>query len=421
MDKRNNKTSKDEKIKKLKSNTSKSSGLINKNNSKALNSYMAMDNKLALQAMKPYMTMDKILKQSTAMGHIMSQNRNLTPITGRMIPQIGKNWGLANKKTSKALSPYITLDKIPKQYAAIENSIFQNRETFSISNKIIPYAEKNLHYIKNLRLQATRDAVRQEYFKRTETIANSFRTAIKPFKLGTSLEYNYSQIVKATNVFQKSAEEFLGKHSENIKIAETLMKNGWVTSEFFYNDILKNNYQKSEDKVLEYIETFYTENNYQRFYKVLNLVIEEFKEQNLNEGYRLQLLKIRKVIKQDFDNFDLFMSTVFSIAEYVCCYKFGILSTNGFIQEDVIRSVRKDYADKNGRLTAIDIMSMFGVLKDWWKKIDFKRGPERTDFGRNPIEHGRYDPRRFKETDFIKLILFIFTVLMAPDRNTYKK
>lgn len=369
MDKRNNKTSKDEKIKKLKSNTSKSSGLINKNNSKALNSYMAMDNKLALQAMKPYMTMDKILKQSTAMGHIMSQNRNLTPITGRMIPQIGKNWGLANKKTSKALSPYITLDKIPKQYAAIENSIFQNRETFSISNKIIPYAEKNLHYIKNLRLQATRDAVRQEYFKRTETIANSFRTAIKPFKLGTSLEYNYSQIVKATNVFQKSAEEFLGKHSENIKIAETLMKNGWVTSEFFYNDILKNNYQKSEDKVLEYIETFYTENNYQRFYKVLNLVIEEFKEQNLNEGYRLQLLKIRKVIKQDFDNFDLFMSTVFSIAEYVCCYKFGILSTNGFIQEDVIRSVRKDYADKNGRLTAIDIMSMFGVLKDWWKKL----------------------------------------------------
>lgn len=421
MDKRNNKTSKDEKIKKLKSNTSKSSGLINKNNSKALNSYMAMDNKLALQAMKPYMTMDKILKQSTAMRHIMSQNRNLTPITGRMIPQIGKNWGLANKKTSKALSPYITVDKIPKQYAAIENSIFQNRETFSISNKIIPYAEKNLHYIKNLRLQATRDAVQQEYFKRTETIANSFRTAIKPFKLGTSLEYNYSQIVKATNVFQKSAEEFLGKQSENIKIAETLMKNGWVTSEFFYNDILKNNYQKSEDIVLEYIETFYTENNYQRFYKVLNLVIEEFKEQNLNEGYRLQLLKIRKVIKQDFDNFDLFMSTVFSIAEYVCCYKFGILSTNGFIQEDVIRSVRKYYADKNGRLTAIDIMSMFGVLKDWWKKIDFKRGPERTDFGRNPIEHGRYDPRRFKETDFIKLILFIFTVLMAPDRNTYKK
>lgn len=322
MDKRNNKTSKDEKIKKLKSNTSKSSGLINKNNSKALNSYMAMDNKLALQAMKPYMTMDKILKQSTAMRHIMSQNRNLTPITGRMIPQIGKNWGLANKKTSKALSPYITVDKIPKQYAAIENSIFQNRETFSISNKIIPYAEKNLHYIKNLRLQATRDAVQQEYFKRTETIANSFRTAIKPFKLGTSLEYNYSQIVKATNVFQKSAEEFLGKQSENIKIAETLMKNGWVTSEFFYNDILKNNYQKSEDKVLEYIETFYTENNYQKFYKVLNLVIEEFKEQNLNEGYRLQLLKIRKVIKQDFDNFDLFMSTVFSIAEYVCCYKF---------------------------------------------------------------------------------------------------
>lgn len=412
MNKRNEKSSAD---KKIKINTSKDSGSINKYTLKDLNMYMAMGNKFASQVMKPYTTMDKILKKTTAMGHLMSQNRNLTPITGRTIPQVNKIWGLANKKTSKALSPHITVDKIPKQYAAIENSIFHNREPFYLSNKILPCVGKNLHNIKDLRLQATRGAVQQEYFKRTKTIANSFRTAIKPFNLGTSLENNYSQIVKATNVFQKSAEELLGKHSENIKIAETLMKNGWVTSEFFCNNILKNNYQKSEDKVLEYVETFYTENNYQRFYKVFNLVIEEFKEQNLNEGYRLQLLKIRKVIKQDFDNFDLFMSTLFSIAEYVCCYKFGILSTNGFIQEDVIRSVRKDYADKNGRLTAIDIMSMFGVLKDWWKKIDFKRGPERTDFGRNPIEHGRYDPRRFKETDFIKLILFIFTVLMAPD------
>ena len=66
-----------------------------------------------------------------------------------------------------------------------------------------------------------------------------------------------------------------------MKVAKLLMRHGWATSEFFYNDILKNNYNKSEDEILEYIETFYTENNYQRFYRVFNLVIEGFEDQRL--------------------------------------------------------------------------------------------------------------------------------------------
>ena len=47
------------------------------------------------------------------------------------------------------------------------------------------------------------------------------------------------------------------------------MKNGWVMSEFFYNDILKNNYWKSEGINVEYVKTFQTENNYQRIIEYL--------------------------------------------------------------------------------------------------------------------------------------------------------
>lgn len=39
------------------------------------------------------------------------------------------------------------------------------------------------------------------------------------------------------------------------------MKKGWVTSEVFYNNVLKDNYDKSETEILEYVETFYTKNN----------------------------------------------------------------------------------------------------------------------------------------------------------------
>lgn len=377
MDKRNNKTSKDEKIKKLKSNTSKSSGLINKNNSKALNSYMAMDNKLALQAMKPYMTMDKILKQSTAMGHLMSQNRKLYPISARMFPQVRNNFGLDTWR-------------------------------------------KNLNSIKKSSLQPARGAVQLAYFKRTGATVDSFRDLIKSFKSGTSLANNYSQIVAATNMFQKLAEKTFGRHNENVKVAKILMKHGWTTSEFFYNEILKNNYHKSEDSIIEYIETFYTENNFQRFYRIYDLVIERFQELGMCEGYRLQLVKIKKLIKQDFNNYDLFINNLFSIAEYVCDFQFNLLSNNDYIKKETIKNARKEYADKNGQLTAIDLMSLFSVLKDWWCKANFKVGLKKTLFGRNTVEHGRYDPRRYKKTDFIKVVVFIFNAIMSPSLNKEK-
>lgn len=255
----------------------------------------------------------------------------------------------------------------------------------------------------------------QEYLKRSEKTANIFRNAIKPFKANTAFTKNYSQIVEVSNRFQKLVERIVGKHSENLKVAKLLMKNGWVTSEFFYNSVLRDNYDKSEKEVLEYVEEFYTENNYQRFYRVFDLVIEGFEEQGLNEGYRLSLVKIRKLLKQDFDNYDLFMNLAFSIIDYLCSVKFGIISTNGYTKADNIKKARRKYADKDGNLTEIDIISMFGVLKSWWKKINFNKGLDRTDFGRSPVEHGRYDPRRYRRIDFIKLILFMFNVLMAPN------
>lgn len=88
MNKRNKKLSAD---KKIKINTSKDSGLINKYMSKDLNPNMTMYNNFALQAMKPYMIVDRIAKNIYAMGHLMSQNRELHSISERAILQVRKN------------------------------------------------------------------------------------------------------------------------------------------------------------------------------------------------------------------------------------------------------------------------------------------------------------------------------------------
>lgn len=247
-----------------------------------------------------------------------------------------------------------------------------------------------------------------------ETI--NYRKAVSAFKRGTSLETNSKQINLAVNSFQKAVHKIFGDHDKNTKVATILMKNGWVTSEFFYNDILKKNYHKSEEEILKYIENFYSENNYQRFFRILDLIINGFQEFGMNEGYRLLLIKIKNFVIQDFDNYDLFINALFSIAEYVCDYRFNLLSNNDFINKTSIKKARRKYADEYGNLTAIDLLSLFTVLKKWWvKDSNFRVGLKRTKFNRNTVEHGRFDPRRYERTDFIKLIVFIFNVMMAPE------
>lgn len=335
---------------------------------------------------------------------------------------------MVDNRIAKSLKPYMEINKVASQiskpYTEMNKVAFQIPKPYFVTNNMVSTvkAYSVLENAKTNRLSSlpTANTVWQEYLKRSENTANIFRNAIKPFKANNAFTKNYSQIAEVSDRFQKLVERTLGKHSENIKVATLLMKNGWVTSEFFFNSVLKDNYDKSETEILKYIERFYTENNYQRFFRVFDLVIVGFEEQGLNEGYRLSLVKIRKLLKQDFDNYDLFMNITFSIIDYLCSFKFGILSTNDYIREKSIGTARRKYADKNGQLTKIDVMSMFGVLKSWWKKINFKKGLDRTDFGRSPIEHGRYDPRRYKRTDFIKLVLFMFNVLMAPDPDFEK-
>lgn len=248
--------------------------------------------------------------------------------------------------------------------------------------------------------------------KEHETL--NYRKAIGSFSKQASIEQNFGRINSVVNELNQFAHKILGDHDENLKVAKVLMEHDWVTSEFFYNDILKMNYNKSEEDILKYIKNFYSENNYEKFFRIFDLIIDSFQDLKMNEGYRLQLIKMRNIVSQDFNNYDLLISNLFSIAEYVCAFQFDLLSNNDYINKESIKNNRKKYADENGQLTAIDMLSFFTVLKKWWAKADFKVGLEKTKFNRNTVEHGRFDPRRFTEIDFIKIIAFIFNAVMSP-------
>lgn len=248
--------------------------------------------------------------------------------------------------------------------------------------------------------------------KEHETL--NYRNNIAAFRKETSIEQNFGRINSVVNELNQFTRKILGDHDENLKVAKVLMENDWVTSEFFYNDILKMNYNKSEEDILKYIKNFYLENNYEKFFRIFDLIIDSFQDLRMNEGYRLQLIRIRNIVSQNFNNYDLMINNLFSIAEYVCAFQFYLLSTNDYIKNRSIKNSRKKYANENGQLTTIDMLSFFTVLKKWWTKADFKVGLEKTKFNRNTVEHGRFDPRRFTEVDFIKIIAFIFNAVMSP-------
>ena len=242
----------------------------------------------------------------------------------------------------------------------------------------------------------------------------NYRKNIGAFRKETSIEQNFGRINSVVNELNKFTRKILGDHDENLKVAKVLMKNDWVTSEFFYNDVLKMNYNKSEEDILKYIKNFYSENNYEKFFRIFDLIIDSFQDLKMNEGYRLQLIRIRNIVSQNFNNYDLLINDLFSIAEYVCAFQFDLLSNNDYINKKSIKYSRKNYADGNGQLTAIDMLSFFTVLKKWWTNANFKVGLGKTKFNRNTVEHGRFDPRRFTEIDFIKIIAFIFNAVMSP-------
>lgn len=94
--------------------------------------------------------------------------------------------------------------------------------------------------------------------------ALNYRGVIGAFNKRASLNDIYGQINITVKQFRKLTQDILGDHDKNLQVARVLMRNGWVTSEFIYNDILKMNYNKSEKEILSYIKKFYSKNNYRR-------------------------------------------------------------------------------------------------------------------------------------------------------------
>lgn len=259
----------------------------------------------------------------------------------------------------------------------------------------------------------------------SEDLNRSGMLAVNKYASQIFKSYKYSYNEKLAKVVKEYRKQ-IGDHDKNLRVADILMHEGWVTFEVYRSQVLKDNYDKSKKEVLDYIEHYYLDNDYKNFFEVFDAIVEEFYASNeYSDGYAKQIYSIEKLVKQNFENYKVVINTVFSIIEYVCSIKFNLILTNGFIQPKSIKDKRKEYVQKfeegkykaSGNIHRITELSVFQVLKDTWADKHFKVGIEKTQYGRGPIQHGRYDPDRLKETDFIKLIVLLFGIMTCPNFN----
>ena len=94
-----------------------------------------------------------------------------------------------------------------------------------------------------------------------------------------------------------------------------LSENNWVVS-FLSVDDLRNLNNKSKAEILNYAEKYYTVDNYRNFFMCFDDLIKDFKAVSTDKGYLKQLIRIEELLRDNFSNYIVLLSTAMGILEY---------------------------------------------------------------------------------------------------------
>lgn len=189
-----------------------------------------------------------------------------------------------------------------------------------------------------------------------------------------------------------------------------LSENNWVVS-FLSVDDLRNLNNKSKAEILNYAEKYYTVDNYRNFFMCFDDLIRDFKAVSTDKGYLKQLIRIEELLKDDFSNYIVLLSTAMGILEYKYIQKSGKLNTSKILKcKEIVVNHEAKQKSVTDMLASVDMGSTFGVLENYYKYGYFENGINSSKFGRHAVQHGRYNPERYKETDMIKTILLIYAI-----------
>ena len=114
------------------------------------------------------------------------------------------------------------------------------------------------------------------------------------------------------------------------------------------------------------------------------------------------------ICQLDFKNSRVLINAAVSILEFKYIEAFDLEFSNSIMRERDIKAYYNQH--KNDMFIVFDYLSfcsLLQVLMNFMARQEFKVGSKETQLTRHSIQHGRYNPERYKDTDFIKIILLI--------------
>lgn len=328
----------------------------------------------------------------------MSENYDFKEIVNRV------NLFMKPIRTSGILRSFNAVNIQPKSFNLLSNSILKQYE--QVTKSIRPVVTKQT--LSNFaKINSSLSGIPTKQLER-----------IFPY----SLQINpglYTEILKQQKLFAKkmsgwsdyfkiAREEIDQKYLDLVPVVNCLKNCGWVVTPFLEMDVLFTLKGKSRKYCNDFMANYYTKNNYKNFFYEFNAILDDFIDMDFDAGYLEQLKLMRKLVSEDFENYKVLISTAVSILEFKYIEKLGSVNTDDVLHYvDIKNYFKRHNNDRRSALDYLTFVSLLGMLQKFYKGEKFSVGVEHTNLTRHTVQHGRFDPARFQETDFIKIILMI--------------
>lgn len=316
----------------------------------------------------------------------MLSNSNVS----HMVNQLNKT----NALYSSTIKNVSSVTNVQKMYGKISNQILKS--TPNIKHYIANYvaSQKNLKDIVHPENQIFKNVnISKAYIKQLSSIRSSLA-----YKLSENFQ-EISQVILEANPRNKTIEQ------EN-KLFDKLIKLGWTFGMRFKNQDVLGLYDSSQQEINDTMLEYYQENNYNNLFEEMDGTVSYLYKINAT-GYAGQYSTVESLLQHDFENYIAIVPTLFAILSFIFDYQHHLLGK----KKSAAYKNAQNFKDENGEMVngvTFQIMrTTSAVFFNYYANVNFNFGPQKVEFGRNSVQHGRYDPSRYRKEDVIKLIVII--------------
>lgn len=216
---------------------------------------------------------------------------------------------------------------------------------------------------------------------------------------------------------RKSVEKFRSKYPEQKKVIDEIYQSGWAVGNEIGN--FSNLLSHPEKFTILSKEDF--DNQYTDFYVTKKEMYSELKSIRSSLTLHHEVVDgLISTLQESPNSWKLLYPQIFSIMDAILVSQRhdGSLEVDDYSNSRHVREMRKK--SKKNKEFEVDIFKYiyFKTLKKvekLWESHPFELPSENVKFGRNSVQHGRYDPNNYEYKQFVQLVILMTTLCIYSE------